>query len=91
MLLYPLLRKQKVTNEKIFVVAIGMAVAGYVVLLALCLTGFTHNLIVLACTGAVVFAANGVLYFVTSLFIPETKGKSLDELEHLFDKRAHRQ
>ena len=31
------------------------------------------------------FAANGVLYFVTALFIPETKGKSLEELEHLFD------
>lgn len=32
------------------------------------------------------FAATGVLYFVTVLFIPETKGKSLDELDHLFDK-----
>ena len=33
------------------------------------------------------FAANGVIYFVVSLFIPETKGRSLEELEHLFDKR----
>ena len=33
------------------------------------------------------FAANGALYFVTTFFIPETKGKSLEELEHLFDKR----
>ena len=30
-------------------------------------------------------AANGVLYFVTSCFIPETKGKSLEELERLFE------
>ena len=33
------------------------------------------------------FAANGVLYFIVSLFIPETKGKSLEELEHLFDRK----
>ena len=31
------------------------------------------------------FAANGALYFITALFIPETKGKSLEELETLFD------
>ncbi len=33
------------------------------------------------------FAANGIVYFLVSLFIPETKGKSLEELEHLFDAR----
>ena len=32
------------------------------------------------------FAANGVLYFITALFIPETKGKSLEELETLFER-----
>ncbi len=32
------------------------------------------------------FAVNGALYFVTVLFIPETKGKTLDEIEHLFDR-----
>jgi MFS family permease len=32
------------------------------------------------------FAVNGVLYFITVLFIPETKGKTLEELETLFDK-----
>ena len=34
------------------------------------------------------FAANGVVYFVISLFIPETKGKTLEELEHLFDAKS---
>ena len=34
------------------------------------------------------FAANGVLYFLIACLIPETKGKSLDELEHLFEKRC---
>ena len=33
------------------------------------------------------FAASGLLYFATVLFIPETKGKSLEEIEHLFDSR----
>ena len=33
------------------------------------------------------FAANGVIYFIVSLFIPETKGKSLEELEHLFERK----
>ena len=32
------------------------------------------------------FAVNGVLYFATACFIPETKGKSLEELEHLFSR-----
>ena len=34
------------------------------------------------------FAANGVIYFLVSLFIPETKGKTLEELEHLFDAKS---
>ena len=33
------------------------------------------------------FAVNGAAYFVISCLIPETKGKSLDDLEHLFDSR----
>ena len=37
------------------------------------------------------FAANGLLYFIVSLFIPETKGKTLEELEHLFDRKGRSQ
>ena len=33
------------------------------------------------------FAANGVLYFLIACLIPETKGKSLEELEHLFERK----
>ena len=69
MVLYPILRGRKVPNEKIFLVAIAMAVFGYAVMLALCLTGFTHNLILLAIPGAAVFAANGVLSVLTTVFL----------------------
>lgn len=34
------------------------------------------------------FAANGIVYYVVSLLIPETKGKTLEELEHLFDAKS---
>ncbi len=69
MILYPILRKKRIANEKIFVVAIAMAVIGYVIILALCLAGITHNLIALCVPGALVFAANGVLSVLTTVFL----------------------
>jgi len=69
MILYPILRKKKLPNEKIFNLAIGMAVAGYVIILALCLAGVTHSLIPLCVPGALVFAANGVLSVLTTVFL----------------------
>ena len=69
MILYPMLRKNKMPNEKVFLLAIGMAVGGYAVLLCLCLAGVTHNLILLCIPGAVVFAANGVLSVLTTVFL----------------------
>ena len=34
-------------------------------------------------------AITGILYFVTVLYIPETKGRSLEEIENLFDSSSH--
>ena len=34
------------------------------------------------------FAFSGLLYFITVLFIPETKGRTLEEIEHLFDHKS---
>ena len=34
-------------------------------------------------------AITGILYFVTVLYIPETKGRSLEEIESLFDSPSH--
>ena len=69
MILYPVLRKKHVPNEKVFLIAIGMALFGYAALMIICLLGVTHNLIVLCVPGAVVFAANGVLSVLTTVFL----------------------
>ncbi len=69
MILYPLLRKKRIPNERIFLIAIGMAVFGYAALLTLCLTGFTRSLIALCVPGVVVFMSNGVLSVLTTVFL----------------------
>ena len=69
MILYPILRKKRIANERIFVIAIAMAIIGYVIILTLCLAGITHNLIALCVPGALVFTANGVLSVLTTVFL----------------------
>ena len=69
MIVYPLLRKKSISNEKIFLLSIGLAVAGYAVILALCLTGVTHSLPALCVPGALVFMGNGILTVLTTVFL----------------------
>ena len=68
MVLYPLLRR-RCSNTQVFTVSLVAALAGYGVLLALCLLGFAGNLVILCIPGAVVFACNGMLTVLTTLFL----------------------
>lgn len=68
MLLYPLLRK-KLRNTGVFTLSLVLALGGYGLLLALCLAGLSGNLIALCVPGVVVFACNGMLSVLTTLFL----------------------
>ncbi len=68
MVLYPLLRR-KLTNTKIFVTSLLAAMAGYVLILVICFAGFSGNVPVLLVPGAIVFAANGMLSVLTTVFL----------------------
>lgn len=68
MVLYPLLRK-KLSNTQVFAASLLAALGGYAVLLVLCLTGFSGSLALLCIPGVVVFACNGMLSVLTTLFL----------------------
>ena len=71
MLLYPLLRR-KLNNTQVFAVSLAAALAGYGVLLMLCLLGLGGNLVLLCIPGGLVFACNGMLTVLTTLFLSGT-------------------
>ena len=68
MVLYPLLRK-KLSNTQVFSVSLAAALVGYGVLLMLCLLGLGGNLVLLCIPGGLVFACNGMLTVLTTLFL----------------------
>ena len=68
MVVYPLLRR-KLTNTAVFRCAIGAASAGYVLLLLFCLTGNAGSLPLLFIPGVLIFAANGILSVLTTVFL----------------------
>jgi len=72
MLLYPLLRNIcKFSNIKIFYTALFSAITGYVVLLILAFTNMS-NVYLLFIPGFFIFAANGVLSTLTTVFLANT-------------------
>ena len=68
MIVYPILRR-KLQNTQIFKTALCMSMAGYIIILALCFTGMSGNLPLLLVPGALVFAANGILSVLTTVFL----------------------
>ena len=68
MVVYPLLRR-KLTNTAVFRCAITAAVTGYALLLVFCLTGNAGNLYLLFVPGILIFAANGILSVLTTVFL----------------------
>lgn len=70
MLIYPLLRKMFSTTTT-FKVGLGSAVLGYIVLLVLACTNM-KNIILLLISGFFIFAANGILTVLTTVFLANT-------------------
>ena len=70
MALYPLLRR-KFTSLQIFYICLGMAVAGYAVLLALTFTSMS-SVFILFLPAFFIFSANGMLSVITTVFLANT-------------------
>ena len=68
MVLYQLLHK-KFSNTSLFKLAFAMAVAGYGLILTICFIGMASNIPLLCVCGAFVFAANGILLVLTTVFL----------------------
>jgi melibiose permease len=68
MVLYPLLRK-KLSNTGLFKTALGLAIGGYGLILLTCLSGLASCMPLLCLCGALVFAANGILSVLTTVFL----------------------
>ncbi|SEG11505.1 melibiose permease [Eubacterium ruminantium] len=72
MVLYPLLRNAfKFTNIRIFYICIISAVIGYASLLGIAFTSMS-NVVILFIPGFFIFAANGVLQVLTTVFLANT-------------------
>ena len=65
---YPFVRR-KHTNTAIFKQTLGAAVFGYLLILVMCLTGLSSNVFLLFIPGAIVFACNGILTVLTTVFL----------------------
>ena len=68
MVIYSLLHK-KLSNTTLFKTALTMAISGYGLILIICIAGLSSNMILLCVCGALMFAANGILSVLTTVFL----------------------
>ncbi len=68
MVLYPLLRK-KLSSTQVFTVSLVTGIGAYALLLVECLLGFSASLPLLFIPGVLIFACNGMLSVLTTLFL----------------------
>ncbi len=68
MVLYPLLRK-KLSSTQVFTVSLVTGIGAYALLLTVCLLGFSASLPLLFIPGVLIFACNGMLSVLTTLFL----------------------
>ncbi|MCM1327829.1 MAG: glycoside-pentoside-hexuronide (GPH):cation symporter [Ruminococcus sp.] len=71
MVLYPLLRK-KLSSTGVFKLSLWTDLAAYALLLLICLFGFSGSLPLLFVPGVLIFACNGMLSVLTTLFLSNT-------------------
>ena len=68
MVVYPLLRK-KFSNTQVFRISLTGAIVGYAIILLLCFTGLAKNVYLVCVPGIIVFACNGMLSVLTTVFL----------------------
>ncbi len=68
MVLYPLLRK-KFSSTQVFTVSLITGIGAYALLLVECLLGLSASLLLLLVPGVLIFACNGMLSVLTTLFL----------------------
>lgn len=68
MVVYPLLRK-KFSNTQVFRISLTGAIVGYAIILLLCFTGLAKSVYLVCIPGIIVFACNGMLSVLTTVFL----------------------
>ena len=70
-LVYPLMHR-KMPNQTVFRTALALSIAGYLIIMVMCLTGLGHSLVAICIPGMLVFCMSGILVVLTTVFLSGT-------------------